>query len=128
MSDNLEKYYLELLLIAEKNKIDEYVKNTESYGTYSDTDEGICLDCSFEWEYSPEGWYFWEDIFLEANFIYDRKINTCPFCGGEGEDSYYGEWRYVQCIDCGAKGSRFSVAAFPEVAKERARFVWNKRS
>jgi acyl carrier protein len=38
-----------------------------------------------------------------------KSIDPCPFCGGEGDDSFSGEWRYVRCLECGSQGKKFSV-------------------
>jgi len=59
------------------------------------------------------------------------KIKPCPFCGGEGRRSYYGEWRYIVCRECGAKSKSLSVVE--ERAKdnrdiyEKVIEFWNER-
>ena len=65
----MENYFLELLLIAEKGKIDEYVKNTKKHwGDVSDEEvEGLCQ--SFLWGSTREGFVFWEEIRDEAEAL-----------------------------------------------------------
>jgi hypothetical protein len=67
------RYYLELLLIAEKGKIDEYVKNTKA-SDWLQEGCNLALDNSFPWSDSPEGMLFWEDIFLEAGQLVEEGM------------------------------------------------------
>ena len=39
----------------------------------------------------------------------NKEIKSCPFCGEEAKSFYDGEYRYVRCIGCGAKGRAISV-------------------
>ena len=58
--------------------------------------------------------------------IKESELLKCPFCNGTAKDSYYGEWRYITCIDCYAKGQGFDVSIFKD-AVFLAREAWNKR-
>jgi DnaJ-class molecular chaperone len=65
------------------------------------------------------------------NFMVKRNLKPCPFCGGKASESYNGEWRYITCSVCYAKGQMFDVRKFgpmgnQECYDECAR-VWNQR-
>lgn len=51
-----------------------------------------------------------------------EKLKPCPFCGGEGHESWLNNGKYrIVCTSC------FSVTGYvPE--KEEARKIWNTRS
>ena len=60
-------------------------------------------------------------------------ILPCPFCGGKAEYSYYGEYRYIICGSCGARGPKKDVKEYSRRpfgnldVIELAIIDWNKR-
>ena len=62
----MEKHFLELLLIAEKDKIDAYVEYAKKDGVFNKDDEKIGLCRAFVWKSTKEGFAFWNDIHTEA--------------------------------------------------------------
>lgn len=57
-------------------------------------------------------------------------IKKCPFCGGTAHHSYNGEFRYVRCRKCGARGKEFDVTK--EIGNnldtlDKAIRAWNER-
>jgi hypothetical protein len=69
----MENYFLELLLIAEKGKIDEYVKYTEADGASNNSDIHMGLPGDFLWSKTEEGWGFWNGIWEEARRLSGRE-------------------------------------------------------
>ena len=64
-----------------------------------------------------------------------KPILPCPFCGSEGRDSYYGEYRYIICTnkDCGARSGQIDVTNYRSKGDNldcinMAIDMWNKRS
>lgn len=39
----------------------------------------------------------------------DIVLLPCPFCGGEAEEHYNGEYRYIACNACHARGEKVNV-------------------
>lgn len=60
------------------------------------------------------------------------EIKPCPFCGGDSKSSFDGEFRYVMCLRCFAKGRPVSVLADKVKdnthAYKLAVMFWNSRN
>ena len=55
----------------------------------------------------------------------DKKLNTCPFCGGKAE-LHTEPWSIVMCTECNATASYFLHKA-DYCSVDKAIEAWNRR-
>lgn len=59
------------------------------------------------------------------------EIKPCPFCNGEADISYSGQYRFVRCLKCNAKSGYIDVTSYPPMSNivcyEEAISLWNTR-
>jgi len=130
MDIELVVYYLELLLIAEKDKMDEYVERCIK----TNTPELAILQSAFVWQNTPDGYSHWSEFYDEAIEMMKagiNKLSPCPFCGGGAAEVRHGDhfnFKRVVCVCCECKGKSFDVFKLgEEEASKNARRAWNRR-
>lgn len=57
--------------------------------------------------------------------VNEEHIELCPFCGGQADYSFYGEYRYIVCKECKACSKKISCK--DNDYKYKLLELWNNR-